>query len=211
MIISILGDSIGTYEGYTPSKAVFFDRYNNYETGMTSVEDTWWMQVIRALGGQLGVNHSLAGSTVTGGTSSSGSSMDRIRALGQEGNPDMILISMGANDWAYGVLPEEFGKAYCLMLDRVREAYPDSAIWCGTIPSGKLVDPAERFFYNMDGLISARIYNDMICRLAEEHHLHIADLAKDHAEYETIDGVHPNKEGMKTLAELWLQSIQGKE
>ncbi len=211
MLISILGDSVSTFEGYTPSKAVFFDRYNSFETGINTVEDTWWMQVIRALGGDLGVNHSLAGSTVAGGISSSGASMDRIRALGAEGVPDMILIFMGANDWAYGILPDEFRKAYGLMLDRVKESYPDSEIWCGTIASGKLVDPAERFFFNMDGLISPRIYSDIIDSLAGDRHLHTADMARNQVEYETIDGVHPNKEGMKTLADLWLKSIQGEE
>ena len=208
MIISILGDSISTYEGFTPSRGVFFDRYNAYETGIESVEDTWWMQVIRALKGEPGVNHSLAGSTVSGGMIASGTSYDRIRALGDNGTPDIILVFMGSNDWAYGVLPERFKKAYETMLDRIRETWPDSEIWCGTIPSGKLVDPAERFFFNMDGMVSPRIYSDIIRALAEDRGAKVADLAKDNTEYETIDGVHPNKEGMKTIAALWISSLK---
>ena len=57
--ISILGDSISTFAGYTPEEAVFYDSYVQWETGVKSVEDTWWMQVIKALDGELGTNHSL--------------------------------------------------------------------------------------------------------------------------------------------------------
>ena len=40
--ISILGDSISTFAGYTPEEAVFYDSYVQWETGVKSVEDTWW-------------------------------------------------------------------------------------------------------------------------------------------------------------------------
>ncbi len=69
--ISILGDSISTFAGYTPEEAVFYDSYVQWETGVKSVEDTWWMQVIKALDGELGTNHSLAGSMVSGNLSTS--------------------------------------------------------------------------------------------------------------------------------------------
>lgn len=42
----VLGDSISTYEGYTPASVVFYDSYFQRLTGVTSVNDTWWMQVI---------------------------------------------------------------------------------------------------------------------------------------------------------------------
>ena len=45
--ISILGDSISTFAGYTPKDSVFYDSYVQWETGVKTVEDTWWMQVIR--------------------------------------------------------------------------------------------------------------------------------------------------------------------
>ena len=38
--ISILGDSISTFAGYTPVEAVFYDSYVQWETGVKSVEDT---------------------------------------------------------------------------------------------------------------------------------------------------------------------------
>ena len=204
--ISILGDSISTFEGYTPSKGVFFDRYNQYETGLETVEDTWWMKVIRGLDGQLGYNDSLAGSTVSGMLSSSATSSGRIRNLAQNGVPDMILIATGCNDWAYGVDPEAFGISYGLMLERIKSAYPEAQIWCSTFPEGKLVNPEERFFFNMDSMISKKIYGNRIINLADRYGVHVADLTSK-GEYETVDGVHPNKAGMHTLAEMWLEEL----
>lgn len=118
--ISILGDSISTFAGYTPEEAVFYDSYVQWETGVKSVEDTWWMQVIKALDGELGTNHSLAGSMVSGNLSTSAMSYERIEKLGTNGIPDIILISAGCNDWGFCVLPEEFEEAYRTMLHRIR-------------------------------------------------------------------------------------------
>lgn len=61
---------------------------------MTSPDDTWWMQVIQGMGGILGVNNSYAGSTVSGGFMTSGTSEKRLRTLSAEGEPDMIDHSL---------------------------------------------------------------------------------------------------------------------
>ena len=79
-------------------KLSFYDSYVQWETGVKSVEDTWWMQVIKALDGELGTNHSLAGSMVSGNLSTSAMSYERIEKLGTNGIPDIILISAGCND-----------------------------------------------------------------------------------------------------------------
>lgn len=50
----VLSNSVSTYEGYTPASAVFYDAYYQSISGVTSVNDTWWMQVINRLGGVLG-------------------------------------------------------------------------------------------------------------------------------------------------------------
>ena len=94
------------------------------------------------------------------------------------------------------------------MLKMLRRQYPNAEVWCGTIPSGKLVDPAERFFFNMDSLISPARYTGIIQRLAQAEGMKVADLGKNGEEYETIDGVHPNKKGMATLAGLWISSME---
>lgn len=204
--ISILGDSISTFAGYTPKEAVFYDSYVQWETGVKSVEDTWWMQVIRALDGELGTNHSLAGSMVSGNLSTSAMSYERIEKLGAAGIPDIILVSAGCNDWGFCVLPEEFEEAYQVMLHRIKERYPHADIWCATLPEGK--QPQGQTFFNIDSTISKRVYSSIIRECAGKAQVHVADLAECQKEYETVDGVHPDKAGMKTLARMWMEEME---
>ena len=208
--ISILGDSVSTFAGYTPAEALFYDAWRQGETGVTSSDDTWWMQVIQGMGGILGVNNSYAGSTVSGSLASSGTSERRLRALGEEGEPDMILVAMGANDWGFGVHPQEFEYEYRRMLQRLRRLYPQVELWCATLLRGKPVQEEEMFF-NVDSVLSPDIYSEIIRKTVLEEGLKLADLASYHAEYETVDGVHPNKEGMKMISCLWLKELQKKQ
>ena len=205
--ISILGDSVSTFAGITPPEALFYDAWRQEETGVTSPDDTWWMQVIQGMGGILGVNNSYAGSTVSGGFMTSGTSEKRLRTLSAEGEPDMILVAMGANDWGFGVHPQEFEYEYRRMLQRMKRLYPRAEIWCATILRGKPV-PEEEMFFNVDGVISPNIYSDIIRRIGTEEAVHLADVSGFHMEYVTIDGVHPYREGMKMIACLWLKELQ---
>jgi len=109
---------------------------------------------------------------------------------------------MGANDWGFGFLPEEFESEYRRMLHLLKTAYPEAEIWCATIPEGKVRE--EGLFFDVDGLISKRVYSDIIRRAVKEAELNLADLYGQGEEYSTLDGVHPDKEGMDTLARLWL-------
>ena len=205
---SILGDSISTYEGFSPMGYVFYDRYSRREAGMASVEDCWWMQVIRAMDGELGYNHSLSGSTVSGGVSISATSEIRQQALAINGIPDVILLYMGSNDWAYAVLPEEFEDAYGKMLYHLRRLYPHAQICCATLLRGADVEDPEMRFFNIDSCPSPRIYSNIIRRCVDKAGLTLIDLESYHEEYQTIDGVHPDREGMRTIADLWIRELR---
>ena len=207
-IISILGDSISTFQGVTPEGSAFYGSWNRSETRVITPEDTWWMKVIRALDGHLGTNNSMAGTMVCGVALFSGTSARRILDLGSNGNPDMILVAMGANDWGFRVLPQEFETEYAKMLAAIKMAYPYADIWCATLPEAKPEPGDEISFFNVDGCISKRVYSDIIRKLAVEADVHLADLGAHPDEYSTIDGAHPDKEGMETLAELWIRELQ---
>ena len=206
-IISILGDSISTFDGYTPEGFEFYGSWSGLQTGVRSVEDTWWMKVIRALGGKLGSNNSLSGSLVSGRSVTSGTSPKRIAGLSEHGVPDMILVAMGANDWGFGFLPEEFEGEYSNMIHSLKSAYPDSEIWCATIPDSKVVSDGELFFSDVDSHVSRRVYSNIIRRVAQKSEVRLADLEACGREYRSIDGVHPNIEGMSDLAEMWLEYL----
>lgn len=205
-IIAILGDSVSTYEGYTPEGFVFYGPWNAVYTGVASVEDTWWMKVIRALDGQPGSNNSLAGSLVCGRSRTSATSPDRIADLCSHGMPDVILVAMGANDWGFGFLPEEFEGEYRRMLHLLKVAYPEAEIWCATLPESKVVNEEDQFFFDVDARVSKRVYSDIIKRVAMESEVRLADLYGCGREYHSLDGVHPDKEGMTDLADMWIDS-----
>ncbi len=207
-IYSILGDSVSTFSGYTPAEAVFYDAWTQRAAGLSGHEDTWWMQVIRGMGGLLGVNNSYAGSLVSGHQAVSGTSKARIKQLGGNGTPDVILVAMGGNDWAYGVLPQDFEREYRRMLQRLKARYPETEIWCGTLLMGKPAEIPEDSFFNLDSVISPKIYSDIIRKIAGECGMPAAELDRYDMEYDTIDGVHPNKTGMEVIADLWLRELR---
>ncbi|MBQ9777391.1 MAG: hypothetical protein IJW22_00555, partial [Clostridia bacterium] len=148
---AVLGDSISTLDGYSkPDEAVFYQGMKKFESDVFASEDTWWGQVIDALGGVLWANDSFSGSTVSrkrGCTYPSFSCSDeRTAALGRADTPpDVIMIFMGINDWGSGirVVPQTadenddlsiFCVAYRVMLEKLRHNYPDAEIWCLTLP-----------------------------------------------------------------------------
>ena len=93
--ISILGDSISTFSGYIPSgNAAWYPRGE-----ITSVKDTWWYQLIQQQEAILGINESWSGSKVAAdGETKSMCATARIKNLGNNGTPDLILFYGGTND-----------------------------------------------------------------------------------------------------------------
>ena len=64
--ISVLGDSISTFEGYSePKDAVFYDMAKKLSSGVLRYADTWWGQVIEGLGGELLTLNAISGGITT--------------------------------------------------------------------------------------------------------------------------------------------------
>lgn len=148
--LSILGDSITTYRGYIPTG---YETY--YPTSdVTSVDLTWWKQLVDTTGLELLVNGSWSGSAVSKPRQGSAPACNptRINALAANGEkPDIIITFIGINDfsedrpvgnWNGGVLPTQLGdtgtynsfsEAYALMVSNLMTTYPDAEIFCATI------------------------------------------------------------------------------
>lgn len=212
--ISVLGDSISTYEGYQPyGYSVYYRDDRLYDNGLKSVNDTWWMQVIGALGGELEVNGSFSGSMVAGYSFPSACSDERCFALEGSDPPDLILIYMGTNDRGFSVpidmeSPSDtnnFYGAYRQMLHKLKERYPSAEIFCATLPMGRLKteDPTvyDRFMREDE------CYNDAIKKAVAAEECILADIAAFGERYETLDYCHPTREGHRTLAALWLKAL----
>lgn len=203
--ISVLGDSISTFQGYTPPSGVYYAPTFGSVTGVGSAEDCWWMQVIRALGGELLCNDSWSGSTVCAQGALPACSPSRVRRLAKDSLvPNQVLIYTGLNDVERRIPPETFGADYHTMLRLLKETYPEAQVTCGTLLSGYLGDsPFQQFAFLREKL---ETYNQTIRAAAAEYGCQVADMAALGKEYASMDGLHPNGLGMKQLAALWLES-----
>lgn len=218
-MVSVLGDSISTYEGYNPrGYAVYYDREKQYKNGMNSVYDTWWAKVNQRLRAYLCVNNSYSGSRVTGTGFPAACCEDRLAYLRTDTySPDIILIYMGFNDFGNGVKIKRknayakdflsFAYAYDFVITRLKELYPDSEIVCGTLMRSVLYRNREWIFPERHAGVSLEDYNDTIRRICNKRKCFVADLAASGLRYETLDGSHPTAEGHKTLADAWTECL----
>lgn len=207
--ISILGDSISTYQGYTAPAGVFYDLFNASFAELRGVDDTWWMQVIHGLNGQLEVNDSFSSTTVSGASPLCACSDARTSQLGA---PDLILVFMGTNDYGYHIDLPAFERDYRSMLRKLQTNYPAAGIWCGTLLWSYCVKEEYINYYGdlPGGPAALEPYNRIIRRLSREAGCHLADLAAAGVEYAAVDCAHPHRKGMDTIAALWLDAMSGK-
>ena len=227
---SILGDSISTLGGYNPNGyKVFYYGDNSTKSNVAEFKDTWWGRVIDFFDGELLVNNSWSGSRVTKlvgneGLFPSGCSDERTSALHINSvKPDVIIIYLGINDWAFGVRTgietklltdidsELFEAAYRVMLKKIKLNYPDSEVWCCTLSETYMSSkPDFRFPHKYAG-IHIEDFNDIIRNIVYESNCKLIDLYNMRKPYDSIDGIHPNKQGMQTIAGLVCYSMADTE
>lgn len=221
--ISVMGDSISTLEGYNPDGySVFYKGDICEKTGVKTINDTWWGKVIGYLGGNLLVNNSWSGSRVSGNFTQikPGCSNERTANLHKgDVQPDVVIVYFGFNDWAGGVeidcegsddmllqpLCEMFSHAYSYMIQSIERNYPNAEIYCCTLNTTFISNRFFLFPYENSG-IHIEKYNEVIRKIAS-HGRHLVDLYKCETPYDTIDGSHPNADGMKILAKLICENI----
>ena len=227
---SILGDSISTLEGYNPKGYnVFFTEENCQKAGICNMQDTWWGKVIDIFGGELLVNNSWSGSRVTKlpnreSLFPSGCSDERTSTLHiNDVRPDVIIVYLGTNDWAFGartgkdtiILGEDendlFDWAYSHMLKKIKSNYPESEIWCCTLCETYMSKRPDFKFPHKHAGIHIEEYNEIIRDVTNRNSCRLIDLYAYKMAYDSVDGSHPTKDGMNTIATLIIRSIAGSE
>lgn len=228
--ISILGDSISTFEGYNPDGYnVFYNAEKQRQAGIRQVSDTWWQTVIHFFGAELLVNNSWSGSRVTKLPGKdelfpSACSSERTSTLhiGIK-NPDVILVYLGTNDWAFGAkigndtwqLNEDkhdfFEQAYAIMLQKLKENYPQAEIWCCTLSATYMsANPGFVFPAAYAGM-HIEVYNEIIRQITFRNKCNLIDLYGYRRAYDSLDGTHPNYDGMHMIAMEVIRSMAGNE
>lgn len=225
--ISIIGDSISTFNGYIPSGYATF-----YPSGdIDTVNKTWWYKLITENNMTLVTNASWSGSYVTGDSTSTSNaiaacSTARINALSNNGViPDIILIFIGINDFGQVVhrqlgdytgataVPNEgniltFSEAYGLMLKKVLSTYPNAKVFCCTLleTAASSYDTGNTGEYptiNNNG-VPLSDFNERIKTIATNMGVGIIDLHACGITYwnlnhTSIDLLHPNTTGAELI------------
>lgn len=218
MLVSVLGDSISTWEGFNPPEyPVFYQKEKLAELGMKSVRQTWWAEVIRVLGAELCANSSWSGSRVCADGPAGAGHWQRIENLSRGScQPDLVLVYIGTNDYGFGIPVEEregsvcqsgFGAAYEEMLCSIKRRYPDAQICAATLVKSWIPGKPQWKFPDCYYGIPLEAYNQAIRAAAEHTGSTLIDLAVLKTPYETRDGAHPTREGHRTLSALWLKLL----
>ena len=223
-VISIMGDSISTFEGWIPvddghnlTHRKRYPQANLFE----DVRLTWWHMLINNLGAKLGVNDSWAGSMVSNtqtvnsgdkGPDACMSSITRITNLGSNGTPDLIFFYGGTNDAARDVPMGEFdpskfqqvdltttiwstfADAYAAAIMRMQYFYPDAKIIAMTPTWTTSYYSAQR----LDAVAK------MIKEVCDYFGVAVVDLRKCGINQNNLDktlgdGIHPSALGMEMI------------
>ena len=199
--LSILGDSISTYKDVSndasANPTIFSNPY--FYRGSFPIEKTYWMRLIESLGLRLCVNNSWSGGNLSGLEDPS-AGVNRARELSRADgtSPDLIIVFMGINDLGRGVAVEVFAADYGLTLHTIAQMHPDAAVCCVNLPDRDhaLKPRTELFNEAIAAAVASAGDNFFVADLYSSR------LNNDFYYLNTVDGLHPDEDGMRIIAEV---------
>lgn len=221
--VGVIGDSISSFNKYNENLP------GRYPTGdVSSVGDTWWMQLIQQTGAELTCNNSRGGAGIT--QVYEGDMQQRLHDLTDD--TEVCFILMGTNDLggrtfgkfdptkkAYDpmvtTIPDgqsseyfnltEFCDAACNMIVMLQTYYPNiKFIWLTPLP--RFDNTTGTVPYSMNGQ-TVQSYTTQIKEICKYYYWDYIDCSKiginsiNQTNY-LADGLHPNLAGMTKLAEF---------
>ena len=205
--LSILGDSISTYEGVSNNASVSATTALNayFYRPVFPLEKTYFSILMSNLGLTLCVNNSYAGGNLSG-VDDPTSGVNRVFNLSADdgSTPDLIIVFMGINDLGRRVDPAVFSNDYLRTLSIIKEKYPSASVCCVNLPDRDCLLKKQTIIYN-------NIINDVVKAAGER--FFVADifgsrLNNDTYYMNTVDGLHPDEDGMRIIAEIIAEAIK---
>ncbi len=224
-VISILGDSISTFEGWIPvadgHNLAHRKRYPQANL-LTDVKLTWWHKLITNLGAKLGINDSWAGSRVHNSASSNSgdqgpdacmASITRITNLGANGTPDIILFYGGTNDAGGGITIGTFdstanhntvdltSKTWSSFADAYKTAIMRLQYY---YPDAKIISLLPMWTTSYYTIAKMDAYGEMVKTICDYFGVPVIDLRAcginwQNKGYTLGDGIHPTAKGMDLM------------
>ena len=205
--LSILGDSVSTYMGASndegASESTIINPY--FYRPPFPLSGTYWHRVMEHFGLLLCVNNSYSGGNLSGwGDPISGVSRADKLARDDGTLPDLIILFMGLNDLGRGVDVGVFAADYRKTLAVFRKRYPRARVVCVNMPDRDPVLYERTVLFNRAIGDAVKEAGDGYC-IAD---LFASRLKDDFYYMNTLDGLHPDEDGMKMIAEVVEQAIR---
>lgn len=225
-VVSILGDSISTYDGWIPvADGHNLAHRSRYITGTPwytgTVNDTWWKKLIDITGAELGINDSWAGSRVSNssavntgdvGPDACMAGITRITNLGSNGTPDVIFFYGGTNDAGAGVTLGTFDSTISYTLDLTTTiwttfatAYKDAIMRLQHFyPTSHIIVLLPTYTTSYYSIPNLDKYNEIIKEICDYFGVDFIDLRRcgiNYANRSTTlgDGIHPTVTGFSMM------------
>ncbi len=227
---SILGDSISTYFGYSNdatntnstigSNALWF----RDTSVITSVNETWWMQVANETNMNVLVNNSWSGSEMLGNGYIRASQLHDNTGENSGTKPDVVAIFMGVNDlnhftadklgtfnedvweacytlnddgtYTY-IIPTTFAQAYAIAIHKIQTNYRSEIFCCTMMENQPTINQSkqELLLDYIDVMKSISTYFD--CHVVDFYE--DSGITADSFSTYTTDSLHPNEAGMDLM------------
>lgn len=234
-IISFLGDSITTFNGWIPTEDGFNKNHAVFYPclDIDSVEYTWWKMLLNNLEAKLGVNDSWSGSRVSNSATVNDSecgpdacmaSNTRIKNLGANGTPDFILFYGGTNDAGRPVTslgsfdsnqeyknPDLNAITWSSFADAYRTAIQRLQYYYPTTKIVVMLPIYTGSYYSISNLDK---YNEVIKEICDYFGVECLDMRACGIHYQSLghymqpDRLHPNRAGMVEIERYVRKKLQ---
>ncbi len=132
-------------------------------------------------------------------------------------HPNLITIWLAVNDIVANVPVKSYSHDLDLLVSRLQTGTPHAIIAIANLPDLTLLPRFSKLDPHAQQELHTQIldYNATIADIVKRHHLILVDLfqqsfnLKNHPEYISNDGLHPNDLGYLQLAALFYQALQG--
>ena len=215
--VSLLGDSITTYQGYTSYPSNYeYPKPASYPD-FTSVTQTWWYQLIynKMSNATLEVNSSYTGTQIQDHASQGHPGYGFLQRYVDLGNPDIILINGGTNDISrdlplgsldFSIATEDldtyqFAQAYDKLIRLITARYPSATV---------LVVMGDRYFdgAKSNGAPAAEIVREICSHYSIPYAEVDYGANRSTCRYEDGTNVHPTPDGMTAMANMVWDQLQ---
>ena len=205
--VSILGDSISTYQGVSNDSSINSTLFYNpcYYRDPFPLERTYWMRILNILGMSLCVNNSWSGGNLSGRKDES-SGVNRAYQLTKDNGeaPDLVIVFIGLNDLGRGIGVDVFSEDYNETLQIIKRKLPRARVCCVNLPDRDIVLKERAVLFNLaiENAVNNAGDNFFIADLFGSR------LNNDFYYDNTIDGLHPDEDGMRIIAEVVEEAIK---